>query len=56
MLKHHEIERIEMLHVEIHYIFAGQMFDIGMNEEIPVQLTPRTIHLLIARIFQLQSI
>ena len=41
MLQQHEIKRIESLRVEVHDIFARQRFDIGMNEEFMVKLTPR---------------
>ena len=40
MLQQHEINRIEMLLVEFNDVFARHMFDIGMNEEFAVKLTP----------------
>ena len=36
-----EIARIEELLVEFHDVFARHRFDIGMNEEITVELTPK---------------
>ena len=41
MLQPHEIARIEDLLVEFHDIFARHRFDIGMNEEFTVKLTPK---------------
>ena len=41
MLQQHEIKQIEALLVEFHNIFARHMFDIGMNEEFTVKLTPK---------------
>ena len=41
MLQQHEIKQIEALLVEFHDIFARHMFDIGMNEEFTVKLTPK---------------
>ena len=41
MLQQHEIKRIESLLVEIHDTFAGHRFDIGINEEFTVKLTPK---------------
>ena len=40
MLQQHEIKKIESLLVEYHDIFARHRFDIGMNEEFTVKLTP----------------
>ena len=40
-LQPHEIARIEDLLVEFHDIFARHRFDIGMNEEFTVKLTPK---------------
>ena len=40
-LEPHEIARIEDLLVEFHDIFARHRFDIGMNEEFTVKLTPK---------------
>ena len=40
MLQQHEIKKIESLLVEYHDIFARHRFDIGMNEELTVKLTP----------------
>ena len=41
MLQQHEIKKIESLLVEYHDIFARHSFDIGMNEEFTVKLTPK---------------
>ena len=41
MLQQHEIKKIESLLVEYHDIFARRRFDIGMNEEFTVKLTPK---------------
>ena len=41
MLQQHEIKHIEALLVEFHVIFARHRFDIGMNEEFTVKLTPK---------------
>ena len=41
MLQPHEITHIEDLLVEFHDIFARHCFDIGMNEEFTVKLTPK---------------
>ena len=41
MLRQNEIKRIEALLVEFHDIFARHWFDIGMNEEFTVKLTPK---------------
>ena len=41
MLQSHEVARIEDLLVEFHDIFARHRFDIGMNEEFTVKLTPK---------------
>ena len=41
MLQQHEIKTIESLLVEYHDIFARHRFDIGMNEEFTVKLTPK---------------
>ena len=41
MLQPEEIARIENLLVEFHDIFARQRFDIGMNEEFKIKLTPK---------------
>ena len=41
MLQPHEITRIEVLLVEFHDLFARHRFDIGMNEEFTVKLTPK---------------
>ena len=41
MLQQHEIKQIEALLVEFHDIFARHRFDIGMNEEFTVKLTPK---------------
>ena len=41
MLQPDEIARIEDLLVEFHDIFARHQFDIGMNEEFKVKLTPK---------------
>ena len=40
MLQQHEIRQIETLLVEFHDIFARDRFDIGVNEEFTVKLTP----------------
>ena len=41
MLQQHEIKQIEALLVEFHDIFARHRFDIGLNEEFTVKLTPK---------------
>ena len=41
MLQQHEIKKIDSLLVEYHDIFARHRFDIGMNEEFTVKLTPK---------------
>ena len=41
MLQPDEIARIEDWLVEFHDIFASHRFDIGMNEEFTVKLTPK---------------
>ena len=41
LLQQHEIKQIEALLVEFHNIFARHRFDIGMNEEFTVKLTPK---------------
>ena len=41
MLQQHEIKQIEAFLVEFHDIFARHRFDIGMNEEFTVKLTPK---------------
>ena len=41
MLQQHEIKQIEALLVEFHDIFVRHRFDIGMNEEFTVKLTPK---------------
>ena len=41
MLQPDEIAHIEVLLVEFRDIFARLRFDIGMNEEFTVQLTPK---------------
>ena len=41
MLQQHEIKQIEALLVEFHDIFARDRFDIGVNEEFTVKLTPK---------------
>ena len=41
MLQQHEIKQIETLLVEINDIFARHRFDIGVNEEYTVKLTPK---------------
>ena len=41
MLNQEEIANIEQLLVEFHDIFARHRFDIGMNEEFTVKLTPK---------------
>ena len=41
MLQPAEIPRIEDLLVEFHGIFARHRFDIGMNEDFKVKLTPK---------------
>ena len=41
MLQPAEIDRIEDLLVEVHDIFARHRFDIGMNEDFKVKLTPK---------------
>ena len=41
MLQPAEIARIEDLLVEFHDIFARHRFDIGMNEDFKVKLTPK---------------
>ena len=41
MLQQHEIKKIESLLIEYHDIFARHRFDIGMNEEFTVKLTPK---------------
>ena len=41
MLQHHKNKQIEALLVEFHDIFARHRFDIGVNEEFTVKLTPK---------------
>ena len=41
MLQQHEIKKMESLLVEYHDIFARHRFDIGINEEFTVKLTPK---------------
>ena len=41
MLQQHEVKKIESLLVEFYDIFARHRFDIGMNEECTVKLTPK---------------
>ena len=41
MLQQHEIKQIEVLLLELHDIFERLRFDIGMNEEFTVKLTPK---------------
>ena len=41
MLQKREIKPIEALLVEFHDIFARHRFDIGVNEEFTVKLTPK---------------
>ena len=41
MLQQHEIRHIETLLVDFHDIFARHRFDIGVNEEFTVKLTPK---------------
>ena len=41
MLQQHEIRQIEALLVEFYDIFARHRFDIGMNEEFTIELTPK---------------
>ena len=41
MLRQQEIRQIETLLVEFHDIFARHRFDIGVNEDITVKLTPK---------------
>ena len=41
MLKQHEIKQIETLLVELHDIFTPHRFDIGVKEELTVELTPK---------------
>ena len=41
MLQQHEIKQIEALLVEFHDIFARHRFDIDVNEELTVKLTPK---------------
>ena len=41
MLQQHAIKRIESHLVEFHDIFARHKFDIGINEEFTVKLTPK---------------
>ena len=41
MLQQHDIKQIETLLVELHDIFARHRFDIGVNEEVTVKLTPK---------------
>ena len=41
MLQQHEIKQIEALSVAFHDMFARHRFDIGMNEEFMVKLTPK---------------
>ena len=41
MLQQHEIKQIEALLVEFHNIFARHRFDIGVNVEFTVKLTPK---------------
>ena len=41
MLQQHEIRQLEFLLVEFHDIFARHKFDIGVNEEFTVKLTPK---------------
>ena len=43
MLQHNEIKQIEALLVDFHDLFARHRFDIGMNEEFTVKLTPKDI-------------
>ena len=40
MLQPDEVKRIEDLLVEYHHIFARHRFDIGMNDEFKVKITP----------------
>ena len=41
MLQQHEIRQLETLLVEFHDIFARHRFDVGVNEEFTVKLTPK---------------
>ena len=41
MVQQHEIKNIKSLLIEYHDIFARHRFDIGMNEEFTVKLTPK---------------
>ena len=41
MLQQHEIKQIETLLIECHDIFARHRFDIGVNEDFKVKLTPK---------------
>ena len=41
MLQQHEIKKIESHLVEYHDIITRHIFDIGMNEEFTVKLTPK---------------
>ena len=41
MLQPAEVARIEDLFVEFHNIFARHRFDIGMNDDFMVKLTPK---------------
>ena len=45
MLQLNKIKKIESLLVEYHDIFARHRFDIGMNEQFKVKLTPKDISL-----------
>ena len=41
MLKQHEVRQTETLLVQFHDFFARHRFDIGVNEEFTVKLTPK---------------
>ena len=41
MLQQHEVKKVESLLVEYHDIFARHRYDIGMNEEFTVKVTPK---------------
>ena len=41
MLQQHDIKQIEALLVKFHDIFARHRFDIGVNEDFAVKLTPK---------------
>ena len=55
MLHPAEIACIEDLLVQFHDIFARHRFDIGMNEDFKVKLTPKMAPRPIVRVYQCQS-